>query len=145
MTPELIILHHSRTKDSKTLSMGAIRRFHIEVNGWDDIGYHFVIEQIRDSYEILLGRMPDRMGAHCQGQNSRSIGICFVGNFDYSPPPPDQWSRGLELISFLLRQYNLTHEDVKPHSDFNTTKTCPGRMFDMGLFCAELRRLIEST
>ena len=139
MKPEKIILHHSLTKDSKAVSWGAIRRYHMGDLGWQNIGYHFGIEDINGQYEILLGRMLNRNGAHCQGMNGRSLGVCFVGNFDYAPPPPDQWARGLELVKWLLHQYGLKVSDVEPHRKY-AKKTCPGRLFDIGLFRDELKK-----
>ena len=40
MKPDYILIHSSGTKDSETLSWGAIRQYHIFDNGWIAIGYH---------------------------------------------------------------------------------------------------------
>jgi len=140
MKHEYIILHHSLTKDSKTVSWGAIRRFHNRDLGWLDIGYHFGIELLRDDYEILVGRMMNVAGAHCPqgGMNQKSLGICFVGNFDVASPTKEVWRLGIRLVSSLLSIFNLPIENVYGHRDFNPKKSCPGKMFSVEAFKKDL-------
>ena len=132
MTPKRIILHHSLTKDSETVSWGAIRRYHIDM-GWVDIGYHYGIELLRDQYEILLGRMPDEVGAHTKGYNTGSIGICFVGNYDLIMPPKEMWNLALVLVRYLCRTYKIPHDLIYGHRNFSP-KTCPGLLFNVDKF-----------
>jgi len=136
MNLERIIIHHSLTKDSETVSWGAIRRYHIDM-GFNEIGYHYGIELLRDDYEILLGRMVDEVGAHTKGYNTGSIGICFVGNFDLIIPSKEAWKLGLKLVRFLCRTYNIKKEEIYGHRKF-ADKTCPGLMFDINKFKKEL-------
>ena len=142
MIVKQIVLHNSDTPDSGTVSWGNIRNYHVQVNGWQDIGYHFGIELARNSYEILLGRMPDMQGAHCRagGRNKDSLGICFVGDFKYHEPHIDQWIKGLKLVDYLLRQFDLTPSNVWGHREFDDRKTCPGLMFDIDKFRNDLRQ-----
>ena len=136
MRPEHIILHHSLTEDGETVSWGAIRRYHVYENSWRDIGYHLGIELANDRYEIFTGRMMNEYGAHCsQDQmNTKSIGICFVGNFDFIKPPEPQWDLGIKLVKSLLNIFDIPRQRVWGHSTFNHIKTCPGRLFDIGRF-----------
>jgi len=140
MIPTHIILHHSFTEDSKTVSWGAIKRYHVKELRWTDIGYHFGIELINDDYQILMGRMPGKYGAHCKefGMNSTSIGICFVGNFDIQRPNSILWEKGLELVRWLTEIYKIPRERVQGHRDYATYKTCPGLLFDMNNFRSDL-------
>ena len=134
MIPKYIILHHSLTKDSGTVSWGAIRDYHTRTLGWTDIGYHAGIELVGDNYEILLGRMLNVPGAHTKGMNHLSLGICFIGNFDISPVPREQWDKGVQLVKSLKEIFNIPINHVQGHRDYANYKSCPGKQFDMNQF-----------
>lgn len=143
MIPTKIIIHHSATTDSGTVSWQAIRRFHVDTCSWGEIGYHWGLEAIQDQpwaqphYEILAGRMSDQPGAHTKGQNHDSIGICAVGNFDVIAPPRDQWELSLKLVRWLMQIYGIPRDQIYGHRDF-AKKTCPGLLWDMEKFRSEL-------
>ena len=132
-----VIIHHSLTADGATVSWQAIRRYHIETNGWRDIGYHFGIELVNSEYEVFVGRDLNEVGAHCLGMNDKAIGVCFVGNFDLASPPPPQWKRGLKLVRNLMSQFEIPASKVLGHRDF-ASKSCPGTQFDLDLFRSQL-------
>jgi len=133
--PQKVICHHSLTKDSGSVSWGAIRKYHTQKMKWSGIGYHAGVELVLSggevNYEVLMGRMWDRSGAHCRGQNSNSLGICFVGNYDKIPPPKKMLITGARIIAFWLRLFDLSLDDVYSHHNFNIYKSCPGKQFDM--------------
>ena len=133
--PHKVIVHHSLTRDSSSVSWGAIRKYHTQQMKWSGIGYHAGVELVLSgdavNYEILMGRVWDRSGAHTRGENSDSLGICFVGNYDIIPPPKQMIVAGSRLIALWLRLFNLTIKDVYSHHYFNAYKSCPGIRFDM--------------
>jgi N-acetylmuramoyl-L-alanine amidase len=149
MIPKRIILHHSLTADSQTVSWSAIRKWHTGLigqgdpnkpnynyyanNPMDDIGYHFGIELVGDRYEVLVGRMLNEVGAHTQGQNGDSIGICFIGNFDASEIPPEQWSLGVRLVAGLCGAVGIYTDMIFGHNSF-AAKSCPGLKFNVEAF-----------
>jgi len=135
--PSKIVIHHSLTKDTNTVTWGAIRKYHTETLGWQDIGYHAGCELTLSGrelyYEILLGRMWDVPGAHTKGHNNNSLGFCFIGNFDTTISNKDMLRKGAGLIALWVKLFKLSLDDIYPHSFFNTYKTCPGTLFDMAV------------
>lgn len=130
--PKYIILHHSATRDGKTVSWDAIRRYHIS-RGWREIGYHFGIELIGNHYEILVGRMLNEIGAHCRGYNKIAVGICFLGNFEYREPATEQVVLGIKLIKALKEIFNISDGNILGHRNLAGTK-CPGAKFPLNIF-----------
>lgn len=143
--PVLIILHHSLTKDSGTVSWQAIRRYHMDVLGWDDNGYHYGIELINGRYESLNARFMDTIGAHCRGYNSKSIGVCLIGNFDLEPVPAEQWDLALALVRGLCFSLDIPSQSVLGHREFNSKKSCPGRYFNLNVFRKDLTLQSDTT
>ncbi|MCK4786181.1 MAG: N-acetylmuramoyl-L-alanine amidase [Desulfobacteraceae bacterium] len=135
LVPKRVIVHHSLTKDSGTVSWGAIRKYHTQTMKWTGIGYHAGVEQIMSggelNYEVLMGRMWDRKGAHVRGHNHNSLSICFVGNYDKIAPRKEMLEAGAKIIALWLKLYGLTIDDIYTHHNFDIHKSCPGKMFDM--------------
>ncbi|KAI4497361.1 hypothetical protein M0802_007608 [Mischocyttarus mexicanus] len=84
-----VVVHHGGIRqychDQETCSkiVRSYQDFHIDVRGWFDIGYNFVIGEDGNVYE---GRGWNKVGAHAPGYNFQSIGICVIGDFsDFLP------------------------------------------------------------
>lgn len=133
MRPSKIIVHHSLTEDSGTVSWGAIRNYHVNTKEWRDIGYHAGVEKVQSGrhsyYEVLLGRPWYMPGAHTIGQNDNSLGICFVGNYDFKSPSEEMLMVGGRLISMWMRIFDIPSSEIYRHSNFAPHKTCPGGLF----------------
>ena len=118
-----IIIHCADTPEGRDDRAADIRRWH-KAQGWNDIGYHYVIDI---DGTIEPGRDLDIAGAHCQGHNAKSIGICYVGGCDEEMKPKDtrtdaQKASMLLLLKYLVAKYpNAT---IYGHRDF-ANKSCP--------------------
>ena len=129
-----LIVHCADTPEGRDVRAAEIRKWH-KAKGWNDIGYHYVID-IDGTVEP--GRPVEQMGAHCASHNTNSIGICYVGGCDAKGKPKDtrtdaQKASLLLLLKFLKAQ----HPDAKiyGHRDF-AAKACP--CFDAKAEYAEL-------
>ena len=114
-----IILHHAA---AKLCGAATIHQWHLN-NGWSGIGYHFVV---RKNGTIERGRPEKYVGAHAEGSNSDSIGICFEGDFMTETMSETQKNAGKELVTDLKKKYGISK--VQKHSDVCSTD-CPGKNF----------------
>lgn len=136
-----IMLHHSLTADGATVSWGAIRKYHVETNGWRDVGYHYGIERIGDALEVLLGRNEEDHAAACKEarMNALAVHVCCVGNFDVEAPSAELLKKLASLLRSIMLRHGLEPRDIVAHRDFATYKTCPGSLFDL----EAVRRLVQ--
>lgn len=120
-----IIIHCSATPEGKDYTVDQIRDWHVSGNGWQDIGYHYVIYRDGSVHE---GRPESMMGAHTRGHNARSIGVCYVGGCaaDGKTPKdtrtPAQRKALKDLVRRLLEKY--PGATVHGHNEF-ARKACP--------------------
>lgn len=128
--PECIIIHHSATADGVVNDWTAIRRYHMDTNGWRDVAYHYGVELVGSDYQIQLGRKESEEGAHTleESMNFKSVGICLVGDFDKNPPPEKQLSKLYDIIRDIYKRYNKPFP-IRMHREFANYKSCPGKMF----------------
>jgi len=85
-----MIVHHSAGPNSSSdygAAVLSIWNLHKNTNGWDDIGYNWLIDPNGIIYEGRGGGNNVR-GAHFCGKNSGTMGICFLGNFETATPTP---------------------------------------------------------
>jgi peptidoglycan recognition protein len=78
-----VVIHHGAggacsTPDDCAAVVRSVQNYHMDTNGWSDIGYSFLVGGDGNVYE---GRGWDTVGAHAPGYNSNSQGINFLGDF----------------------------------------------------------------
>ena len=119
-----IIVHCSATPECRDVSPEEITRWHVEDNGWSDVGYHFIITL---DGVVHSGRALERAGAHVKNHNSDSIGVCYVGGMDAEMKlakdtrTEEQKESLVDLLCELKDVYNA---DIYGHRDFSS-KECP--------------------
>lgn len=120
-----IIVHCAATPEGKNFTVAQIRDWHVNGNGWIDIGYHFVIYL---DGSVHKGRPIEEVGAHCRGHNANSIGICYIGGCtaDGKHPKdtrtPEQKAALVRLVTELRSRF--PNASVHGHSEF-ANKACP--------------------
>lgn len=165
-TPEFasitkMIVHHTATPNNPpdpAATMRAILRDHTQGNGWNDIGYNFVIDAAGRVYEGRRARdyAPGEVhtcengnghgviGAHAAGFNIGSVGVALLGTFTDGLPSEAAvvslvrllaWKVGPREIdpsgSSVYTQSNgatRAFSNIAGHRDVGAT-ACPGNTF----------------
>ena len=126
------------------------RAYHIDHNGWNDLGYNFVVDRYGQVFEGRAGGVDLAIvGAQAQGYNSVSTGVACLGTFT-----DEAWTEeGMEALAHLIgwklslhavpvagevtvtsaggeaNRYPagtpVTFQRISGHRDGNTTE-CPG-------------------
>ena len=110
----LAIVHHtagsnSYTKTQSASIVRAIELYHVQGNGWNDIGYNFLVDKYGQIFEGRYGGITKAVvGAHAMGFNSGSVGIAVIG--DYGSTAITAAARNA-LVSLIAWRLDLAHVD----------------------------------
>lgn len=124
----LVVLHHTVTPQPGTPDDGAawcreIQGWHMDGNGWNDIGYNFLV----GAGNGYVGRGWGIVGAQCEGYNSQSHGIALLANGEQAPVS----DADLRAVAALIREglgngWIDPAWSLVPHGDLNATACCGG-------------------
>jgi hypothetical protein len=138
------VIHHSATA---TGGARAFDDYHRKVNGWDELGYHFVIGNGRGTADGMIEAgsrwHKQKHGAHCKTPdnyfNNHGIGICLVGDFTKAPPSAAQMASLDKLVRFLSSACRIPPAMVTTHGAVTGKTACPGNLFPLARFQRSLR------
>lgn len=119
----LLVIHCAATPANMDVGVSEIDRWHRE-RGFDRIGYHFVI---RRNGVIEKGRDISEVGAHVQGFNKNSIGICMVGGVNSQKVPENNFTSAQWLsLKTLVKKFQSEYPEIKVcgHNEL-AAKACP--------------------
>jgi hypothetical protein len=102
------VVHHTAGASSYSRAQSAaivrgIQVYHVQGNGWDDIGYNFLVDRFGQVFEGRYGGIERNViGAHSQGFNTGSVGIALLGTYDGRKPAPAARNALARLIAWRL-------------------------------------------
>ncbi|HET9443057.1 MAG TPA: N-acetylmuramoyl-L-alanine amidase [Acidimicrobiales bacterium] len=163
-------VHHTATAEGPdpAATVRAIYAYHVQANGWNDIGYNFLVDSSGRVYEgryarayrsgeIPTGESEDRqgvVGAHAAGNNHGSVGIALLGDFSGLLGPSGgavdaltrllAWKADRHLIDpqGTASWANGVLPTIVGHRDIGAT-ACPGdRLYDR---LPQIRQAVAST
>ncbi|XP_046374928.2 peptidoglycan-recognition protein SC2-like isoform X2 [Haliotis rufescens] len=120
-------IHHgeSRTCSGQSSCSAIVRsyqNYHMDTNGWTDIGFNFLIGEDGNVYE---GRGWDREPAYTRGYDSDSLGFCMIGNFTTHVPNSAALNTLKDLIACGVNMGKIRCSYIlRGHRDMGNTD-CP--------------------
>ncbi len=154
-TIKMGFLHHTDGTNGYTSSsvpsiIRSIYAYHVESNGWCDIGYNFLVDRFGRIWEGRYGGITKPViGAHTGGFNTDSFGVSLIGDFTTTAPPSAMLGAAEKLFAWRLGAYyrdpaatttmyagsfsgsryaagsTVTFKVISGHRDADLT-TCPG-------------------
>jgi hypothetical protein len=105
---QFALVHHTATPNGYSCAQSAsivrgIEVYHVRGNGWNDIGYNFLVDACGQVFEGRYGGI-DRnvIGAHSQGFNTGSVGAALIGNYQRGAPSRAQQDALVKLLAWRL-------------------------------------------
>ena len=154
-TIKMGFIHHTDGPNGYTAAqvpsiIRSIYAYHVESNGWCDVGYNFLVDRFGRIWEGRYGGITKAVvGAHTGGFNANSFGVSMIGTFSSVSPPAALLSGVEQVFAWKLGMYyrdptakttlvaasfsgsryatgsTVTFNTISGHRDADTT-TCPG-------------------
>jgi flagellar hook assembly protein FlgD len=102
------VVHHTAGTNSYSASESAaivrgIERYHVLANGWNDIGYNFLVDKYGQVFEGRGGGIAKNVvGAHAEGFNTGSTGVAVIGNYESQAISPAARAALVKLLAWRL-------------------------------------------
>jgi 5-hydroxyisourate hydrolase-like protein (transthyretin family) len=113
-TVQMAFVHHTvnantyTAEDSPAIVL-AIAKYHIGSNGWNDIGYNFLVDRYGQIFEGRAGGIDQAIiGAQAQGFNSYSTGISNIGTFESVAQTETAINAQAQLIAWKLAIHGIS-------------------------------------
>ena len=156
-TVKMAFVHHTVTANDYAQAdvpaiLRSIQAYHMDTNGWDDIGYNFLVDRFGTIWEGRDGGITKAVvGAQTEGFNTGSTGVAVLGDFSNVPAPNEAVQAVGALLGWKLPLHGVDpigkatmtsmgnpnypsgktaqFDVVSGHKDGYPT-ACPGMMYD---------------
>jgi hypothetical protein len=119
---EFAVVHHTAGRNAYSAAESAaivrgIQLFHVKGNGWNDIGYNFLVDRFGTIFEGRAGGI-DRnvVGAHAEGFNTGSVGVAVMGDYGATSVPKAAEDALARLLAWRLDAAHLDPLSTLTHA-----------------------------
>ncbi|MBP2834104.1 N-acetylmuramoyl-L-alanine amidase [Aquimarina sp. U1-2] len=120
-----LIIHHefgSNTSRDWAARVRAVQNFHINGNGWSDVGYNFLVDPNGVIYEGRAGG-DNAVGAHFCGRNRNTMGVCMLGDYSSVTPTTATQTSLKRLLAWKANKENINPLGSSFHYAVNRSLT----------------------
>jgi hypothetical protein len=102
------VVHHTAGTNVYTAAQSAsivrgIELYHVKGNGWNDIGYNFLVDKYGQVFEGRYGGVDKAIvGAHSLGFNTGSVGVAVLGDYGSAGLSPAAKTSLEQLLAWKL-------------------------------------------
>ena len=117
----LALVHHTAGANGYTAAeapalVRAIQLYHVKGNGWNDVGYNFLVDRFGTVYEGRYGGVERNVvGAHAEGFNTGSVGVAVLGEYSSLAVTPKARESVARVLAWRL---DLAHVDPATTQSF---------------------------
>ncbi len=118
---QAVVIHHTVTgngygRDDVDDLLRAIHYSHVEINGWCDIGYNFLVDRFGTVWEGRAGGVERPViGGHAKGFNTATMGIALLGQHQSRARPASAApTSDAEEAARALAQWKLGRHGIDP-------------------------------
>lgn len=133
-TVDAVFVHHTAgTNDYDCADSAAVIRailtYHVESNGWNDIGYNFFVDKCGTVFEGRAGGVDKPVrGAHTYGFNGYSSGVSLLGDYENGGTPTAAAKQAIADLS----AWKLGLHGVDPEAQVTLTAAADTGVYDGG-------------
>lgn len=167
---KIAFMHHTATGNAygpgdSAAIVRSIYAYHVQAQGWDDIGYNFLVDRYGQIFEGRAGGIGRPIiGAHARGFNTGSTSVAIIGSFSSSDVPSSALNASRNLLAWRLDVEHIDPEGnavmtsggsdryqagttvtlpvISGHRDTGNTDCPGGRLYDR---LPSLRRDVAAT
>jgi hypothetical protein len=105
---QFAVVHHTAGTNSYSRSQSAaivrgIEIYHVQGNGWNDIGYNFLVDRYGQVFEGRYGGVERNViGAHAEGFNTGSTGVALIGTYASVGPTAAERAALVKVLAWRL-------------------------------------------
>lgn len=110
----------------------AICQYHVNANGWSDIGYNTLIDKFGTVWEGRAGGLAEGVvGAHSGGFNTYSTGVAFIGDHRSLIPSAEAQAAFIQFANWKLDIHHIDPMSTPLVKSLGSTRFPEGQMFPL--------------